>query len=101
MQFSAEDEGIADAVDHAITVDLPGGVRLRVATVASLNTLKLAAAEEPQRRPSKREHDVADVLALLEEHPEMASSALRDRLQRIRTGILGDAIDSEVPAGSK
>ena len=89
VQFSAEDEGIADAVEHAITVDLLGGVRLRVATVGSLITLKLAAAEEPQRRPSKRAHDVADVLALLEEHPEMASPALRDRLLRIRAGILG------------
>ena len=51
----------------------------------------LAAAEEPERRPSKREHDVADVLALLEEHPETASPALRDRLHRIRTSILGGA----------
>ena len=101
VQFSAEDEGIADAVEHAITVDLLGGVRLRVATVASLITLKLAAAEEPQRRPSKREHDVADVLALLESHPELASSALRDRLHRIRTGILGGESDSDAPVGSK
>ena len=52
------------------------------------------------RRPSKREHDVADVPALLEEHAELASSALRDRLHRIRTGILG-AIDNDAPAGSK
>ena len=39
--------------------------------------------------------------ALLEEHPEMASSALRDRLHRIRTGILGGASDSDAPVGSK
>src|SRR5258705_6627074 len=64
IQFSAEDEGIADAVAHASVVDLDGGLRLRVATVTDLIVLKLAAAEEPKRRPSKREHDIADVLAL-------------------------------------
>ena len=101
VQFSAEDEGIAEAVENAVTVDLPGGIRLRVATVASLIALKLAAAEETQRRPSKREHDVADVLALIEEHPEADSPALRNRLHRIRTVILGGAIDGEAPAGSK
>ena len=90
VQFSAEDEGLAEAVEQAITVDLTSGVRLRVATVANLIALKLAAAEEPQRRPSKRAHDVADVLALLEEHPEIDSSAFRDRLHRVRATILGD-----------
>ena len=101
VQFSAEDDGIAEAVAHAFTIDLPGGVPLRVATVADLVALKLSAAEEPERRPSKRVHDIADVLALLEEHPEIDSPALRDRLHRIRTGILGFAIDSDAPAGSK
>ena len=90
VQFSAEDEGLAEAVEQAITVDLTSGVRLRVATVANLIALKLAVAEEPQRRPSKRAHDVADVLALLEEHPEIDSSAFRDRLHRVRATILGD-----------
>ena len=99
VQFSAEDEGLAEAVEHAITVDLRSGMRLRVATVASLIALKLAAAEEPERRPSKRAHDIADVLALLEEHPESDSPVLRDRLHRIRTGIFG-AIDNDAPARS-
>ena len=88
VQFSAEDDGIADAVRRASTVDLGDGFRLRVATVADLIVLKLAAAEEPKRRPSKREHDVADVLALLEEHPDAGSPALRERLQRVRTRLL-------------
>ena len=88
VQFSAEDEGIADAVRHASAVDLGDGLRLRVATVADLMVLKLAAAEDPQRRSSKREHDVADVLALLEEHPDADSPALRERLQRVRTKLL-------------
>jgi predicted nucleotidyltransferase len=50
VQFSSEDEGIVDAVAHASVVDLAGGVRLRVATVTDLITLKLAAAAEPNRR---------------------------------------------------
>ena len=88
VQFSAEDEGISDAVEHASTVDLEGGLRLRVATVADLIILKLAAAEEPKRRPSKREHDIGDILALMEEHPELQSPALLARLQGVRTRLL-------------
>jgi len=96
VQFSAEDEGIADAVEHATTVDLGGGVRLRVATVADLVVLKLAAAAEPQRRPSKREHDVADVLALLEEHPDLRSVELVARVQDVRRRLLSAGLDRSV-----
>jgi hypothetical protein len=88
VQFSAEDVGIADAVERAKVVELDGGLRLRLATVGDLIVLKLAAAEEPSRRPSKREHDVADVLALLEEHPEVESPELITRLQSVRSGLL-------------
>lgn len=84
MQFSAEDEGIADAVEHASVVDLEGGVPLRVARVIDLIVLKLAAAVESARRPSKREHDIADVLALLEEHPELASVEMVARVKDVR-----------------
>ena len=52
VQFSAEDEGLADAVEHASIVDLDGGVRLRVATVADLVVLELAAAAEPSVVPA-------------------------------------------------
>ena len=88
VQFSAEDVGIADGVEHASLVDLDGGVKLRVVTVADLVVLKLAAAEKPKSRPSKREHDVADVLALLESHPEVGSAALLDRLRKVRAALL-------------
>jgi hypothetical protein len=93
VQFSAEDLGIADAVAHADVVDLDGGLRLRVATVADLIVLKLAAAEEPQRRPSKREHDIGDVLALLEEHPELKSRELVARLQGVRIRLVDTGLD--------
>ena len=92
VQFSAEDEGIADAVAHASSVDLDGGVRLRVATVSDLIVLKLAAAAEPKRRPSKREHDVADVLALLEEHPDLRSATLIARVQEVRRQLLSASL---------
>ena len=46
-------------------------MRVRVAGLEDLVLLKLAAAEEPQPPPSKRLSDLRDVLALLEEHPEL------------------------------
>jgi hypothetical protein len=98
IQFSAEDTGIAEAVAHAEVLDLDGGLRLRVATVTDLIALKLAAAEEAKRRPSKREHDIADVLALLEEHPVLQSPELLSRLQNVRTRLLGESLDLR-PAG--
>lgn len=88
VPFSAEDEGIADAVKHASVVDLANGVRLRVASVADLIVLKLAAAVEPARRPSTREHDLADVLALLEEHPELASPEMVARVKDVRRRLM-------------
>lgn len=93
VQFSAEDEGIAEAVERATVVDLAPGVRLRVAAVADLIVLKLAAAREPKRRPSKRERDVADVLALLEDHPEVKSSDLLARLHSVRVQLLSADLD--------
>jgi predicted nucleotidyltransferase len=89
IQFSAEDVGIASAVEHARTVELDG-MSLRVAIPADLVVLKLAAAEEPRRRAKKRRQDFVDILALVEEHPEAASAVpdLRERLDRLRSAIL-------------
>ena len=98
IQFSAEDLGITEAVAHADVLDLDGGLRLRVATVADLIVLKLIAAEELKRRPSKREHDVADVLALLEEHPELRSPELMARVQSVRTRLLSADLNLNVKA---
>jgi hypothetical protein len=93
VQFSAEDEGIDDAIRHASVIELDTGVPLRVATVSDLIVLKLAAAAEPRRRPSKREHDVADVLALLEEHPDVKSPELVARLQDVRRQLLAAGLE--------
>jgi hypothetical protein len=88
VQFSAEDVGIAAAVAAAEMTEVADGLRLRVATAADLIQLKLAAAAEPQRRPSKRQHDVADVVALLEEHPHLGSAEILTRLRAVRLALL-------------
>ncbi len=84
VKFSAEHVGIADAVARAEVIDVEAGLRLRVATASDLVILKLAAAEEPSRRSSKRQQDLADVTKLVEEHAEV-SKALPDIEQRIAT----------------
>lgn len=63
-------------------------MRIRVAALEDLVLLKLTAAEEPQRRPSKRLSDLRDVLALLEEHPELDRRIpdVRRRLARASRG---------------
>lgn len=88
VEFSAEEVGIDDAVRRAGVVALADGLQLRVASVADLIVLKLAAAAAPERRPSKREHDIADVLALLEEHPDVRTPEVDSQLHRIRTQLL-------------
>jgi len=85
VQFSAEEAALIGAIERARVIDV-GGVRLSLVTASDLIVLKLAAAEEPTRRPSKREHDVGDIVALIEEHPDTTSVVpeLAERLQRIR-----------------
>ena len=89
MQFSAEDVGIADAVKHAVPIDL-GGVSLPLATPADLLVLKLAAAEEPRLRPSRRRRDLLDILTLAEEHPDAAAGIidLKARVARLGAALL-------------
>jgi hypothetical protein len=87
VQFSAEDVGIADAVARAELTDLASGLRMRVATPADLIVLKLAAAAEPRRRPSKRQHDLADVVALMEEYPELRTPETLARLRDVRLSL--------------
>ncbi len=93
VQFSAEDVGIAEAVARAKSMVFAHGFLLRVATAEDLIPLKLAAAGEPQRRASKREHDLADVLALLEEHPQLRTPQLAARVREIRDRILDAGFD--------
>ena len=89
VQFSAEDTGMAETVARAMRVEI-GGLRMRLATAPDLLVLKLAAAEEPKRRPSKRRQDLLDVIILAEEHPDAAAAVpdLKERVARLGAAIL-------------
>ena len=85
IQFAADEAAFARAVERAQVIDV-GGLLVRLVSPEDLVLLKLAAAEEPARRASKRQHDLGDVLALLEEHPTLRSAVpdLDLRLKRIQ-----------------
>jgi len=87
VRFSAEDVGIAEAVSHAELTDLADGLRMRVATAADLIVLKLEAAAEPRRRPSKRQYDLADVVALMEQYPSLRTPETLARLRQVRHSL--------------
>jgi len=87
VRFSAEDAGIAEAVSHAELTDLADGLRMRVATAADLIVLKLEAAAEPRRRPSKRQYDLADVVALMEQYPSLRTPETLARLRQVRHSL--------------
>jgi len=81
VQFTAVDLAPM-AVDHARREQV-GDMELQLVTMPDLILLKLAAAEESTRRPSKKSQDITDVLSLLEEHPELNSIEILHRLRRI------------------
>ncbi len=85
IQFAADEDAFTRAVERARSIDV-GGLQLRLVTPDDLVLLKLAAAEEPGRRPSKRHHDIGDVIALLEEHPSIRTAVpdVELRLKRIQ-----------------
>jgi hypothetical protein len=89
VQFSAEDVGIAETVARARDIDV-GTLHLRLATVADLLVLKLAAAEEPRRRPSKRRQDLLDIVILADEHPKAVQSIpdLKERVAKLAANLL-------------
>jgi predicted nucleotidyltransferase len=89
VQFSA-DPLMAGAVDRANAVAV-AGLQLRLVTASDLLALKLRAAEDPTRRGSKRASDVADIVRLLEDHPDLGQSIpdLSRRLARVQQQILG------------
>ncbi len=48
------------------------GLHIKVASLPDLVRLKLEAAEDPRRRPTRRMSDITDTQRLLYEHPEIA-----------------------------
>ena len=89
VQFSV-DRLTPGAVERAETFRVRG-MRLKVASLVDLVSLKLEAAEERRRRPSKRVSDVRDVLALLEEHPELEAKVPDARRRAARVARIATA----------
>jgi hypothetical protein len=59
------------------------GLRLPVATLEAVIQGKVWAAQDPGRRPSKRQKDLADIARLLERYPELRSHVPQDILARL------------------
>ncbi len=59
------------------------GLRLPVARLEDVLQGKVWAAQDPGRRPSKRQKDLADISRLLEAHPELRSRVPDDILSRL------------------
>jgi hypothetical protein len=59
------------------------GLRLPVAKLEDVLQGKVWAAQDPARRPSKRQKDLADISRLLEAHPELRSRVPDDILSRL------------------
>jgi hypothetical protein len=59
------------------------GLSLPVAAVEDVLQGKVWAAQDPKRRPSKRQKDLADISRLLEAHPELRRSVPPDVLARL------------------
>lgn len=69
IQISTE-EMYLDFPERAIGATVHG-ILMRVANLEDTLVEKIAAYEEPQRRPSKRQKDLADISRLLEAHPRI------------------------------
>ena len=59
------------------------GLRLPVAKLEDVLQGKVRAAQDPARRPSKRQKDLADISRLLESYPELRSRIPEDILSRL------------------
>lgn len=83
VQFSYGDPMTA-AVSRSFAVDV--GFPLQLVALPDLVELKLQAAESPERKRSKSVQDVADVVKLVEEHPEVASDEIERRVRAVLVG---------------
>ena len=59
------------------------GLRLPVARLEDVLQGKVWAVQDPTRRPSKRQKDLADISRLLEAHPELRGRVPADILSRL------------------
>lgn len=71
-----------DFVERAAQQEVLGFV-LPVADVADLLQGKIWAAQDPDRRASKRQKDLADIARLLETYPDLRASVPEEILRRL------------------
>ena len=76
--FSRDGSPMTSAVSRSFAVDV--GFPLQLVTLPDLVELKLQAVESPHRQRSKRVQDVADVMKLVEEHPEVGTEEVEHRM---------------------
>lgn len=70
---------------RAVAADV-WGILMRVASLEDTLQGKLAAYSDPQRRPSKRQKDLLDIMRLLETHPTLEAhlpAAVRQRISNL------------------
>jgi hypothetical protein len=60
------------------------GILMRVANLSDTLTGKLLAYRDKQRRPSKRQKDLTDILRLVEAHPKLKKMLPADVAKRIK-----------------
>ena len=83
IQISTE-EMYLDFPERSVPANVHG-ILMRVASLEDTLKGKVAAYEEPQRRPSKRQKDLSDISRLLEAHPqikELIPQPIYDRLEK-------------------
>jgi hypothetical protein len=76
------DPRYAEFLDRAVRRPVLGLV-LPVATVEDVLQGKIWAVQDPARRPSKRQKDLADIARLIETHPRLRSIVPRAVLDRL------------------
>jgi len=83
VQFT-DDPALLGPISRALEIPI-GGVALRVLRVDDLLHEKLRSGADPARRRSKRLQDLADVQALLEQDPALASELTPDEKRPLDT----------------
>lgn len=76
------DARYAEFVGRASVKDVLG-LPLPVADIEDVLRGKVWAASDPERRPSKRQKDLADIARLLEAHPRLRATVPADVLSRL------------------
>lgn len=59
------------------------GLRMPVASIENVLTGKIWAVQDPERRPSKRQKDLADIARLIETHPHLHDLVPPDVVSRL------------------